>query len=256
MRGLRVMIYDATWHGSKPDQWFLTTSWILGGWLYRALGRIDEVYGATSWLDAVAWLNAVDQGREIAEIQYWGHGRWGRVMIGTDRLDARVLDDDAHPMHDPFRAVAARLTPASLVWFRTCMTFGTAVGQRFASSCARFFGCRVAGHTYVVGPLQSGLHSLAPGEVPSWPVDEGVARGDERRSPWTRLYDVWLGARDALFGGALGRSRAKRARAENNEPAAAASPSSTTEREPSGLMSSKQAPNTITCLDGAVPHEW
>lgn len=242
MRGLRVMIYDATWHGSKPDQWFLTTSWIVGGLLYRALGRIDEVYGATSWLDAVAWLNAVDQGREIAEIQYWGHGRWGRVMIGTDRFDARALDDGTHPMHDDFRAISARLTPASLVWFRTCMTFGTQVGQHFASSCARFFNCRVAGHTYVVGPLQSGLHSLSPGEAPSWPVVEGVARGNERRSMWTRVYDVWLRARDATR--------------RNEEPAAVASPSSTTEREPSGLMSSKQAPNTITCLHGAVPDGW
>ena len=251
MRGLRVMIYDATWHGSKPDQWFLTTSWILGGLVYRALGRIDAVYGATSWLDAVAWLNAVDQGQEIAEIQYWGHGRWGRVMIGTDQFDARVLDDETHPMHDDFRAIAARLTPASLVWFRTCMTFGTGVGQHFAAACARAFGCRVAGHTYVVGPLQSGLHSLAPGETPSWSVSEGVARGDERRSMWTRIYDVWLSLRAAK------KPRPRHgSHVESKEPAPSAQPSSTTEREPSGLMSSKQAPHTITCLHGAVPDGW
>ena len=62
-----------------------------------------------------------------------------------------------------------------LWWFRTCSTFGTARGQAFARAWANFLGCRVAGHTFLIGLHQSGLHSLGPGASPSWSVDEGVA---------------------------------------------------------------------------------
>lgn len=243
MRPLRVMIYDATWVGSKPDQWFLTTSWVLGGVLYRLLGRIDAVYGATSWPDALAWLGSVEAGRPISQVQYWGHGTRGRVLIARDPLDRRVLEDDDHVLASALRTARDRLTPDALVWFRTCLAFGGARGHAFASACARFFHCRVAGHTYVIGPLQSGLHTLAPGEVPSWPVDEGTAKGDEPRSAWQRLYDAWLRARASLFGGRAARNARARA------------PSSSEGSEPA-LMSSRNAPRTITCLDGAIPEGW
>lgn len=243
-RGVRVIIYDATWVGSKPDQWFLTTSWILGALLYRLLGRIDRSYGATSWADALAWLHALEPDVDIAEVQYWGHGKWGRALIGAERFDARVLDDESHPMHPAFAAVRSRFTPASLWWFRSCMTFGTEAGHRFASSCARFFGCRVAGHTYVVGPLQSGLHSLAPGDTPTWSTSEGVARGDEPKSAWTRAYEAWLHVRTRGIGTAVPSHGKKR------------EPTSSPGGEPTGLMSSRAAPQTITCLDGTIPHGW
>jgi hypothetical protein len=45
---------------------------------------------------------------------------------------------------------------------------------------ADFFGCRVAGHTYTIGYWQSGLHSLVPGALPDWPLDEGLAAGAPR----------------------------------------------------------------------------
>ena len=231
---LRLMVYDATWQGTKPDQWLLTSSWIAGGLLYRALGRIDAVHGATSWADALVWLQSIAPGRPIAEVQYWGHGKWGRVLIGGDRLDRAVLEDQTDPLTDTIADVRARMTPSSLVWFRTCMTFGTDVGHAFARACAHAFGCRVAGHTYVVGPLQSGLHSLAPGQEPAWPVDEGVARGDEQSTRWTRAYTWYLNTRDRL----LGRAPKKKS------------------SEPAGLMSSRTAPRTITCLHGAVPDGW
>ena len=35
-------------------------------------------------------------------------------------------------------------------------------------------GCRVAGHTHVIGFFQSGTHVLRPGETPSWSPTEGV----------------------------------------------------------------------------------
>jgi hypothetical protein len=197
------MIYDATWRGRAPTQAGLTSSWIAGGALYRALGRVDRVYGATSWEDALAWACCVEPSRPIGELQYWGHGRWGRVYIGGDVLDKDAVVDATHSRHLDLVALKERMAPDALVWFRTCETFGRPEGHAFAAAWTRFFERRAAGHTYVIGPFQSGLHSLAPGQTPGWSVDEGVKPGS----------DV-------------------------------------------GVMSSPTAPNTITCLHGAVPEGW
>ena len=68
----------------------------------------------------------------------------------------------------------------ALWWFRTCETFGKQVGHDFARAWTRFFGCRVAGHTYAINVLQSGLYVLAPGEEPTWSEDEAVVPGAAR----------------------------------------------------------------------------
>src|SRR6185369_4655873 len=68
----------------------------------------------------------------------------------------------------------------ALWWFRTCETLGADCGQAFARAWADFFKCRVAGHTHVIGFHQSGLHSLRPGEIPTWSADEGIIEGDAR----------------------------------------------------------------------------
>jgi hypothetical protein len=77
------------------------------------------------------------------------------------------------------------------VWFRTCETFGAARGIDFARRLADHLGARVAGHTFVIGFHQSGLHGLAPGCAADWSGDEGLSEGkaeDPRRarssSPW------------------------------------------------------------------------
>lgn len=177
------MVYDATWAGRRPMQTLLTSSWMAGGALYRGLNRLDLVYGATSWTDALAWLGEVERGRKISEVQYWGHGKWGRAVIGKDVLDQRALDDVGHVLHEDLTALRDRLTPEGLVWFRTCETFGTAKGHAFAKACTRFFQCRAAGHTYVIGPWQSGLHSLRPGEEPTWSKTEGLPPSVDGAAP-------------------------------------------------------------------------
>jgi hypothetical protein len=172
---MRLLVYDATWLGRAWVQPGLTSSWIVGGALYRGLGRIDASYGATSWEDALAWLCSVEPSKKVDEIQFWGHGTWGRVLIGRDRLDADAVKDRSHSRHGDLKALRERLTgPQALMWFRSCETFGREAGHHFASAWTRFFGCRVAGYTYVIGPWQSGLHSLAPGQTPSWSVAEGL----------------------------------------------------------------------------------
>ena len=165
----------------------LTASWQVGGALYRALDRLDERKGVNSWLEALEWLAQVRPESPIEEIQFWGHGQWGRANVAGAPLDVGALDP-AHPSHPLLEKIRDRLDgPQALWWFRTCSTFGRAEGHRFAREWTSFFGCRVAGHTYVIGPLQSGLHSLRPGEAPGWSVDEGLPGGNlnAKASAWS-----------------------------------------------------------------------
>ncbi len=203
MRGLRLVVWDRTALSSAKGVPWLTLAWWVGVRLYRALGRIDASHGATSWSDALAWLAEVSPGRAIDEVQFWGHGRWGVVLIAQDRLDARALEP-SHPLHGGLVAVRERMRATSQWWFRTCETFGRTDGHQFAQRWTRFFGCRAAGHTYVIGAWQSGLHTLRPDESPTWSVDEGLTRDDLSK----------------------------------------------------GAPSSPGAPNTITCLHGAIPDGW
>ncbi|MGB1700273.1 MAG: hypothetical protein ACPHRO_09985, partial [Nannocystaceae bacterium] len=76
------------------------------------------------------------------------------------------------------------------LWFRTCETFGAQPGHDFARHLAAHMGARVAGHTYIIGPLQSGLHLLAPGQRPAWSDSEGLAEGTPQaplRARWSSI---------------------------------------------------------------------
>lgn len=189
--GLRLMVYDRTCGGpwGLPG---LTFSWRVGGVLYRALGRLDDWKGVASWPEALDWLLARSREERIAEIQFWGHGNWGCVLIDRVPLDVKALEP-GHPWRERLVALRERLVEGSeaLWWFRTCETFGTERGHAFARAWTRFFGCRAAGHTYVIGPWQSGLHCLAPGAEPHWPVEEGVPA--EKRSGLR--HALWSGPR-------------------------------------------------------------
>ena len=48
--------------------------------------------------------------------------------------------------------------------------------RRFAARAASRLGCRVAGHTFIIGAFQSGTHVLRPGEHATWDEGEGVQR--------------------------------------------------------------------------------
>jgi len=172
---LRLMVYDRTCAGTLVG---LSTAWRAGAVLYRGLRRLDGAFGARSWDEALGWLSTYERGRPIAEIQYWGHGRWGRVFVDRDVLDGHVFDV-GHPLHARIEAVRERLLPSgrSLVWLRTCEAFGASAGHELAQRLADGLGARVAGHTHIIGAVQSGLHGLAPGRVPTWPRDEGLREG-------------------------------------------------------------------------------
>ena len=128
------------------------------------------------WPGALRWLAEVAPDRSVGEIQFWGHGKWGCALIDRVSLDPTALQS-GHPWYALLRAIRARLAPDALWWFRTCETFGGDRGHAFARAWTEFHGCRAAGHTFVIGAWQSGLHSLAPGALPQWSASEGLVRG-------------------------------------------------------------------------------
>src|SRR5688572_30009024 len=133
---LRLMVYDRTC--TKRYGFYLSTAWRSGSVLYRALRRLDATFGATSWDEAFAWLATHARDRPIEEIQYWGHGKWGEILIADDRFGTKGLD------HPRVAAVRERLTPDALVWLRTCEAFGARAGHDFAQHLADTLGVRVA----------------------------------------------------------------------------------------------------------------
>ena len=174
-RPLRLMLYDRSCRG-RGSGLGLSHAWAAGGALYRALGRIDAWYGAWSWAEGLDWLLEVGGERPIAEIQFWGHGEWGGLWIDEELLTVAALEK-GHYLHDRLARLRDRLGEDALWWFRSCDVFGTERGHEFARAWTRFFGCRAAGHTHQIMFFQSGLHVLAPGEEPTWPLDEGVDPG-------------------------------------------------------------------------------
>jgi hypothetical protein len=175
VKPLRLMVFDRTCagRGLRPG---LSAAWRAGSILYRGLGRLDGSFGVTSWDEAFAWLAAFEPSRPIAEIQYWGHGKWGRALVDGEAFDASALRQ-GHRLHAGLAAVRERLAPDALLWFRTCETLGARAGHELAMRLADHLGARVAGHTFVIHGLQSGLHGVAPGVRPDWPADEGLAEG-------------------------------------------------------------------------------
>ena len=176
MGPLRLMVYDRTCITTGPAPVGLTHSWWAGGYLYGGMGRLDAWRGAASWAEALDWLGAFQADRPIAEVQFWGHGQRGRAKIAADVFDLGALSPTS-PHAEALLRIRQRLLPDALWWFRTCDTFGAVPGQQFARRFTDVMGCVAAGHTFVIGVWQSGLHRLAPGAAPHWSEWEGVGGG-------------------------------------------------------------------------------
>ncbi|HTL37223.1 MAG TPA: DUF4347 domain-containing protein [Kofleriaceae bacterium] len=170
---MRLLVYDRTCKGGNGGN--LTHAWALGSKLYKGLRRIDASKGVTSWDEALDWI--LEQNETIDEIQYWGHGKWGYALVDDDRLDVSSFAPTSGIRRAKLEALAERLSPDALVWFRCCEVFGAHRGIDFAQRLADFLGVRVAGHTYVIGYHQSGLHGLSPGVRADWSPEEGLAEG-------------------------------------------------------------------------------
>jgi hypothetical protein len=175
---LRVVVYDRT---CLVRRGALTAPWAIGARLYRAAARCDAVRGVASWDEALSWLAALPS--PIRELQYWGHGHWGRAQVADDSLDVTAIASGR------LDALRANLAPDPLIWFRTCETLGATPGIDFAERLADHLGARVAGHTFIIGFHQSGLHGLRPGMRAHWSASEGLAEGSADapvRAEWSR----------------------------------------------------------------------
>ena len=182
---MRLVIYDRTQTGTPVG---LTTAWSTGARLFEGVGRFDGRFGAASWSEALDWVIARDA--PVRELQFWGHGKWGQALFDDDVLDASALTP-GHRLHTRLEALRERLAPGALIWLRCCESFGAEIGRELAQRMADWFGCRVAGHTYIIAFHQSGLHGLAPGMRPDWSVDEGLVEGtadDPRRARWSKPW--------------------------------------------------------------------
>lgn len=190
VRPLRLMLYDQTCAGA-PGLPGLSHAWWTGGHLYRGLGRIDRFAGFADWPAALRWLAEVEPDRPIGEVQLWCHGKWGHARLDRTPLDAGALSP-SHRWHGLLCAIRDRLAgPDALFWFRTCETFGARAGHDFARRWTDFTGCRAAGHTYIIATWQSGLHSLRPGDSPTWSLREGLREG----TPDAPVRAHWSGPR-------------------------------------------------------------
>ena len=163
---MRVVIYDATDTSKNPE---LSDAWRAGARLYRALGRFDRILGAKSWAHAFSWLRGLGK---VDEVQYWGHGKPGRIYLNLVPLEP--LDLEGVDVRDIF-------------WFRTCASFAGVAGHQLAQQLTSALGCHVAAHTYNIGLLQSGLHTLAPTERPYWSVKDGLGKNGKAlwSAPWS-----------------------------------------------------------------------
>jgi hypothetical protein len=177
-QGLRLIVFDRSCVGRFGIG--LSRVWGAGRHLYRALGRSDGARGASSFDEALGWLSTHRADRPIAEVQFWAHGKWGRLFLERDSLDRSALTP-GHPLQRALWALRERLAPGALIWFRSCETFGAVAGADFARAMTEFFRCRAAGHTFVIGYWQSGLHQLEPGDAPAWSTSEGLVRGSPER---------------------------------------------------------------------------
>lgn len=169
-----VMFYDASqWAGTIQN-----FSFINGGKFYKMFRSVENHAGFESWQDAFTWLNEVEPEKKFDTIQFWGHGFPGGIAMNGEALKRSSLKPQSK-YYALLKTLKSRLKPDSVIWLRTCTSFAGSIGKKFAQDLANFFGCTVAGHTFKIGPWQSGLHTLKPNETPYWNDTEGFTPNKE-----------------------------------------------------------------------------
>jgi hypothetical protein len=148
---------------SRGQGW-LTTSWIVLAPLWSGATTVptDSVREA---VDGV--LAALGPDETIGSLQLWSHGNPGWVLVGKEHLVTRDFEASSPASggtagQRELARLRPRISPTSFVYFRTCLTFRGLAGRGFARAAARFLGCRVAGHTEVIGPRQPGYLEFDP----------------------------------------------------------------------------------------------
>src|SRR5437773_10523361 len=75
--GLRLILFDRTCVNRAGLG--LSRAWSTGSRMYSLLRRSDGAHGARSFADCLAWLSTFRASEPIRELQFWGHGKWGRI---------------------------------------------------------------------------------------------------------------------------------------------------------------------------------
>lgn len=165
---------DGTAHGTGG----LSRWWRVGAAMHRGVLRADGTRGVSSFAEALEWATSIarQRGAKLGELQVWGHGGWGQMTLGRTRLDRDALarSSEISAALDALRDV---LADDALLWLRCCSAFGEREGRAFGAALADRVRARVAGHTFIIGVFQSGTHSIAPGQEPTWDPEEGIERG-------------------------------------------------------------------------------
>lgn len=168
MDTIRVMFYDKSkWAGEV-----LSSTWFAGGRLYKTFRSLDFCIGVDCWEDAFDWLLSVEKDKKISMIQFWGHGSPGNIFINNEQINTGIIRKD-NVYHERALKLKDRLSDDAVIWLRSCGVFAGPSGHYFAKRWAKFFDCTIAGHTFIVGPFQSGLHTIKPNEEPTWDLKEG-----------------------------------------------------------------------------------
>jgi hypothetical protein len=168
---VKIILFDKT---SRDIPGF---AWAIGsfrpGWTRIGAKSWDEAAEAIGsvFFEHVCNLGDGERSERLTELQIWGHGQPGEPLIA------------GKPMTPAFiRRVQVSVNPDSLVWFRSCSVFFGATGRVFAERTANELSCRIAGHTHVIGPWQSGLCTQVPGELWKWGTHNGA---------WTKYKSGW-----------------------------------------------------------------
>ncbi len=166
---MRVTFYDKN-PGKGIMQANLKFAWLVGCWLQRLFGQVDDYLGIGSVEEMRAWLES--KNTTFSSIQYWGHGSPGTVWISNNAHSAQS-----------FYWLAPLIRSDSVVWFRVCSLFQGSIGEKFSRLLANALGCNIAGHTRIIGIWQGGLHTRPPNSIPSWSPVEGT---EIRKWSWLR----------------------------------------------------------------------
>lgn len=155
---MKIMVYD------DAERSYLRASWMLGALLYRARSVFDLVIPARSWEEAIGALYSAAP-KTVDRLQFWGHGSPAAPYIASQRAPTQDLID---VLRSQMRG------PRSIAWFRACNIATGDHGRTWCGHLAQAAGCRIAAHTFIVGPLQSGLRVALPDTAPTWSTTEGV----------------------------------------------------------------------------------
>lgn len=163
---MRIVIYDANIKDA------VSVTWTVGGKIYPVLRRCDVAVPVKSWAEVCPALMSLAEKHPITQVQFWGHGWFGKAAIGDDVLNTSTLRNTAFGAE--LRALGEKLAPGAIWWFRTCATYGAPAGKHFAEQFTNCLNRTTAGSTYSIGLIHSGIRTLLPYQKPYWSDREGV----------------------------------------------------------------------------------